>query len=58
VAPRDPATPPTLDDVRAFLDGRLAAYKIPEALRIVPELPLTPMQKVDRRALAAAEAGA
>ena len=58
VAPRDPATPPTLDDVRAFLDGRIAAYKIPEALRLVPELPLTPMQKVDRRALAAAEAGA
>jgi acyl-CoA synthetase (AMP-forming)/AMP-acid ligase II len=57
VAPRDPGTPPTLDHVRAFLDGRIAAYKIPEALRLVPELPLTPMQKVDRRALAAAEAG-
>ena len=58
VAPRDPAAPPTLDDVRSYLDGRIAAYKIPEALRIVPELPLTPMQKVDRRSLAAAEAGA
>ncbi len=57
VAPRDPAAPPTLDDVRAFLDGRLAGYKIPEALRIVAELPLTPMQKVDRRSLAAAEGG-
>jgi acyl-CoA synthetase (AMP-forming)/AMP-acid ligase II len=57
VAPRDPAVPPTLDDVRAFLDGRIAAYKIPEALRLVPELPLTPMQKVDRRSLATAEAG-
>jgi acyl-CoA synthetase (AMP-forming)/AMP-acid ligase II len=57
VAPRDPAAPPSLDDVRAFLDGRLAAYKLPEALRVVAELPLTPMQKVDRRSLAAAEAG-
>jgi len=56
VAPRDPAAPPTLDDVRAFLDGRLAAYKLPEALRVVDELPLTPMQKVDRRTLAATEA--
>jgi acyl-CoA synthetase (AMP-forming)/AMP-acid ligase II len=55
VAPRDPAAPPTLDDVRSFLDGRIAAYKIPEALRLVPELPLTAMQKVDRRSLAAAE---
>ena len=57
VAPLDPAAPPTLDDVRSFLDGRLAGYKIPEALRLVPELPLTPMQKVDRRSLAAAEGG-
>jgi acyl-CoA synthetase (AMP-forming)/AMP-acid ligase II len=56
VAPRDPEAPPTLDEVRSFLDGRIAGYKIPEALRLVAELPLTPMQKVDRRALAAAEA--
>jgi acyl-CoA synthetase (AMP-forming)/AMP-acid ligase II len=56
VAPRDPEAPPTLDEVRSFLDGRIAAYKIPEALRLVAELPLTPMQKVDRRSLAAAEA--
>jgi acyl-CoA synthetase (AMP-forming)/AMP-acid ligase II len=55
VAPRDPGAPPTLGDVRSFLDGRIAAYKIPEALRLVAELPLTPMQKVDRRALAADE---
>ncbi len=58
VVPLDPAAPPTLDDVRAFLDGRVAAYKIPEAVRSVDELPLTPMQKVDRRSLAAAEAEA
>jgi acyl-CoA synthetase (AMP-forming)/AMP-acid ligase II len=56
VAPRDPAAPPTLADVREFLAGRLAAYKLPEALRIVPELPLTPGQKLDRRALVAHEA--
>jgi acyl-CoA synthetase (AMP-forming)/AMP-acid ligase II len=55
VAPRDPAAPPTLADVRSFLDGRIAAYKLPEALRIVPALPLTPMQKVDRRTLTADE---
>jgi acyl-CoA synthetase (AMP-forming)/AMP-acid ligase II len=56
VTPRDPAAPPSLDDVRAYLDGRLAAYKVPEAIRLVDALPLTPGQKVDRRALAAAEA--
>jgi acyl-CoA synthetase (AMP-forming)/AMP-acid ligase II len=56
IAPADPAAPPSLDDVRAFLRTRLAAYKLPEAVRLVDELPLTPMQKLDRRALAAAEA--
>jgi acyl-CoA synthetase (AMP-forming)/AMP-acid ligase II len=56
VVPTDPVRPPTLDDLRGFLDGRLARYKAPEAVRIVDALPLTPMQKVDRRALAAGEA--
>jgi acyl-CoA synthetase (AMP-forming)/AMP-acid ligase II len=55
VAPVDPAAPPSLDEVRTFLAGRIAGYKLPEAVRIVGELPLTPMQKVDRRALAAGE---
>ncbi|MGH9259579.1 MAG: class I adenylate-forming enzyme family protein, partial [Acidimicrobiales bacterium] len=56
VVPLDPAVPPALTDVRSFLADRLAAYKLPEALRLVDELPLTPMQKVDRRALADREA--
>ena len=51
-----PGGSPPLADLRAFLVDRLAAYKAPEAVRIVDELPLTPMQKVDRRALAAREA--
>ena len=56
VTPADPAAPPVLADLRAFLSERVAAYKVPEAMRIVPELPLTPMAKVDRRALAEHEA--
>jgi acyl-CoA synthetase (AMP-forming)/AMP-acid ligase II len=56
VVPRDPAAPPTLDDLRGFLTGRIAAYKLPEAVRVVDALPLTPMQKIDRRSLTAAEA--
>ncbi|HEY8526731.1 MAG TPA: AMP-binding protein [Acidimicrobiales bacterium] len=56
VVPRDPAAPPTLESLRSFLDGRLAAYKRPEALRLVEALPFTAMQKLDRRALAAREA--
>ncbi len=42
--------------LRDHLADRIAAYKLPEALRVVAELPLTSGQKVDRRALAAEEA--
>ncbi len=56
VVPRRAERPPTLEEVRAFLDGKVARYKVPEAVRVVADLPLTAMQKVDRRALAAAEA--
>jgi len=56
VVPADRAAPPTLDDLRAFAAERLAPYKLPEALRVVDELPLTAMQKIDRAALAAHEA--
>jgi acyl-CoA synthetase (AMP-forming)/AMP-acid ligase II len=55
VVPRDPSCPPALDDLRAHSSDRLAGYKLPEAMRILDELPLTAMNKVDRAALAAAE---
>jgi acyl-CoA synthetase (AMP-forming)/AMP-acid ligase II len=54
VVPREASAPPTLDELRAHLAPRLAAYKLPEALRIVDALPYTPVHKVDRRALEAA----
>lgn len=53
VVPRSPDRPPSLDDLRTFAADRLAAYKLPEALRIVDGLPLTDMHKVDRRRLQA-----
>jgi acyl-CoA synthetase (AMP-forming)/AMP-acid ligase II len=53
VVPTDPAAPPTLDDLRAAGRSELAGHKLPEDLRLVDEIPLTAMQKVDRRALAA-----
>jgi acyl-CoA synthetase (AMP-forming)/AMP-acid ligase II len=55
VVPVDAARPPTLDEIRSFLEPKLARYKLPEAVRLIDELPLTPMQKIDRRALAARE---
>jgi len=57
VVPRRPQAPPSLDELRAFGADRLAGYKLPEALELVTELPLTAMDKVDRRALAARVAG-
>jgi acyl-CoA synthetase (AMP-forming)/AMP-acid ligase II len=55
VVPADGAAPPDLDDLRTFLEPKLARFKLPEAIRVVEEIPLTPMQKVDRRGLAAVE---
>ncbi len=55
VVPADPADPPGLEALRSFLEPKLARYKLPEAIRLVDELPLTPMQKIDRRGLAAQE---
>jgi acyl-CoA synthetase (AMP-forming)/AMP-acid ligase II len=51
VVPNDPARPPTLDALRDFASGHLAAYKLPEAISVVDELPYTGMQKVDRARL-------
>ena len=53
VVPRADVAPPTLEELRAFAAERLAAYKLPEAMCLVDELPLTSMDKLDRRALAA-----
>jgi acyl-CoA synthetase (AMP-forming)/AMP-acid ligase II len=58
VVARDGREPPTLAELREFAAGRLAAYKLPEALHVLDALPLTAMEKVDRRALAAAVADA
>lgn len=43
--------PPGIEALRALCRGVLADYKAPDALVVVGELPLTPMMKVDRRAL-------
>lgn len=51
VVPRDPQAPPTLEELRAFVGTELASFKRPDGLTVLPELPLTPMFKVDKRAL-------
>lgn len=47
-----PSAPPlNLTTVRAFLSERLARWKLPEDLVVVPELPLNATHKTDRRAV-------
>ena len=52
VVPRAAGAVPALAELRQFAGDRLAAYKLPEDLRVLDALPLTPMEKLDRRALA------
>lgn len=56
VVPRDPDDPPALGELRAFVGAELASFKRPDGLTVLPELPLTPMFKVDKRALRDAHA--
>jgi len=52
VAPSDHRNPPTLEELRTFGATKLSRYKLPEALRLVTELPRNPTGKVDRHHLA------
>ncbi|MGC0422456.1 class I adenylate-forming enzyme family protein [Embleya sp. AB8] len=45
------ASGPSLAALREFAAARLSAHKLPEAIRVVSALPLTGMDKVDRRSL-------
>ncbi|HEY4595794.1 MAG TPA: amino acid adenylation domain-containing protein, partial [Thermoanaerobaculia bacterium] len=57
VVPRETTSAPTTGDLRAELQGRLPDFMVPSVLTFLPELPLTPSGKVDRRALERIEAG-
>jgi acyl-CoA synthetase (AMP-forming)/AMP-acid ligase II len=51
VAVNRPGAALTLADVRKFLEDRIARWKLPEDLLMVPELPLNSTHKPDRRVL-------
>ncbi len=52
VVPLDSQRPPRLADLHEHGRDRLAHHKMPEALLLLDELPLTAMEKLDRGALA------
>jgi 2,3-dihydroxybenzoate-AMP ligase len=54
VVPRDPQNPPTLADIRAYLEAEgLAKYKWPERLELIDVLPRTQVGKVSKVTLRA-----
>ncbi|WP_060878069.1 AMP-binding protein [Streptomyces scabiei] len=46
VVPHEGAEPLTLEELRAYCEGRLAHYKIPSALRVLDSFPMTVSGKV------------
>lgn len=51
IVPRQPADPPTLAELRSFVGQELASFKRPDGLTLLGDMPVTPMFKVDKRAL-------
>jgi acyl-CoA synthetase (AMP-forming)/AMP-acid ligase II len=51
VVPLDPADPPSLESLREHGRRSLSAYKLPEAITFVDEIPLAANSKIDRRTL-------
>lgn len=52
VVTREGSAPPSVAELQDFAHDRLARYKLPEVVVVVDALPLTAMEKLDRRALA------
>ena len=57
VQPANPADPPTPEEVIAFAKGRLAPYKVPKSVELVPSLPRNDAMKLNRSALVAEREG-
>jgi acyl-CoA synthetase (AMP-forming)/AMP-acid ligase II len=55
VVARDPADPPSLEELRAHGEASLARFKLPERIRVVDHMPLNATDKLDRRTLAERE---
>ena len=51
VVPTDPASPPSLEELRDFAGVRIARFRAPRELVVAARLPRTPTGKVRRSAL-------
>ena len=57
IEPRDHAAPPTAEEIITYAKGRLAPYKVPKSLEVLPEIPRSAATKVNRGALVAERGG-
>jgi bile acid-coenzyme A ligase len=57
IAPKDPADPPTFEEIRSYAKSRLASYKVPKSMETVETLPRSEASKINRRALVEARGG-
>ena len=55
VVPSDPEAPPMIDDLQAWCEDRLSRFKCPRQIRLVDGLGRTPLGKLDKRSLRAAQ---
>ncbi len=51
VVSEDPADPPTLEEIRAFLADRVARWWLPDELRVLEEIPKTSVGKIDKKVI-------
>jgi acyl-coenzyme A synthetase/AMP-(fatty) acid ligase len=47
----DVAARPTAEELREYVAEGIAAYKVPEQIHLVDQLPLNPVGKLDRKQL-------
>lgn len=48
IEPKDPAQPPSLDEVRAYAKDRLVPYKVPKSIEVIDAIPRSAATKVNR----------
>jgi bile acid-coenzyme A ligase len=57
IEPANPADPPTFEEVKAYVKGRLLPYKVPKSIEIVVAMPRSEATKVNRGRLVAERGG-
>ena len=57
IEPKDPTSPPSLEDIVSYAKSRLAAYKVPKSVEFLSAMPRSEATKINRGALVAERGG-